>query len=435
MSEEASLQRNEEDAQILLIVELRHQGHYMCKAEVQNNTRVTSEVSDRVYFKVLEPIQQVVLRLTPDLGEFFESDNFTLHCNVLGGRDISYKWLLDGEVLEVSSNSIHITRLTQRDAGSYSCMAFNEMEQDVNETSNNVTVTVRAMLSTPQITFTVRKEQEQYVAVITCRAARGSLPANFSLITYNETREESRTRSAGPFLNASFSVLVSLGRSTERAQCSVTDGRSMLKSNAILLEVVPIGGAVHINLEYDTGHNFKVVGMTLQCVVEHGTHPIYRWYLNDSLMLMKSEKQSYRLSDDGRFLTLLKVHTPTSYRCKAMDEFDTNSSISSMPVLIDQDALKNHIPVEVAALVIGCSLFLVALLTGCCIYGAMYPKRQPPEKIQLNWRDSESDSGENEELTQNDYEEDLDLVRAASLDEEDESQADLDSLEDWMGTD
>ncbi|XP_023672740.2 platelet endothelial cell adhesion molecule [Paramormyrops kingsleyae] len=430
ISVEASLQRNEENASITVSAVLRNQGHFMCKAEVHNNTKVTSLVSDRVYFKVVEPIQEVLLTLT--LGEFFEGDDLTLHCKVHGGGGISYMWLLDGVELEVTSNPLHIRGLTQRDAGSYACVAISKMEQEVTKKSNNVTVTVREMLSTPQITFTVRKGEDQYFADITCSSDRGSLPANFSLRTYNETSEEVLTRSAGPFLDASFSVLVSLGRSGERAQCWVRDGRSTLKSNALLLEVVPVGGAVHINLEYDIGHNFEVVGVTLRCVVEHGTHPIYHWYLNDSSMPVEAGEEFYRLSDDGRFLTLLNVHTPTSYRCKAMDMFDTSSNVSSTQFLIDQDVLKNHIPTEVAALVLGCSLLLVVLLTACCIYGAKYSKRQPPEKIQLNWCDSESDAGENEELAQDDYEEDLDLVRAANMDEEEE--ADVDSLEDWIGT-
>lgn len=93
------------------------------------------------------------------------------------------------------------------------------------------------MLSTPQITFTVRKEQDQHFADITCSSDRGSLPANFSLRTYNETSEEFLSRSAGPSLNASFSVPVSLGRSGGRAQCWVSDRRSTLKSNTLLLEV------------------------------------------------------------------------------------------------------------------------------------------------------------------------------------------------------
>lgn len=94
---------------------------------------------------------------------------------------------------------------------------------------------------------------------------------------------------------------------------------------------------MQINLEYDIGHNFDVVRVILQCVVEHGTHPIYLWYLNDSSMPVKAGEEFYRLSDDGQFLTLLNIHTPTSYRCEAMDMFDSSSNVSSTEFLIDQD--------------------------------------------------------------------------------------------------
>lgn len=53
MSVEASLQRNEEDARIVVQAELTKQGHYMCRAEVHNNTNLTSQLSDSVYFKVV----------------------------------------------------------------------------------------------------------------------------------------------------------------------------------------------------------------------------------------------------------------------------------------------------------------------------------------------------------------------------------------------
>lgn len=101
----------------------------------------------------------------------------------------------------------------------------------------------------------------------------------------------------------------------------------------------PVGGPVMMTYECDMGENYAVVHLRFFCKVAKGSHPSYKWFLNNTLL---SEQQSFYRVDNqppGESMLLLSVgrESAGTYHCDASDSFDNTTSISSMKLYMDKE--------------------------------------------------------------------------------------------------
>uniref|UniRef100_A0A8C9SPS4 Si:dkey-93h22.7 n=1 Tax=Scleropages formosus TaxID=113540 RepID=A0A8C9SPS4_SCLFO len=366
---ERTVMTGSKEGHITIRAKAADEGVVVCKATPQNKTDANVSISEQHYFKVIG--ERLSLEVSPASGEVFEGNNVTLRCAASKGTHLSYAWWLNDTLLKESRSEVVIEKITLFDAGTYSCMANNSLNDTVTYTSNRVqkTIKVKEYVSKPKISFLVEKHGKKYLARISCESSRGTDPVNFTL--YNQTGETIAKKMESA-LFTSFNIFITLGRNMGMVYCGAKNFDQEVFSNTLTLHVVPVGGTVTLEAEYELGHNFEVIGLTLRCDVEHGTFPSYHWLLNDSELHVESRGTFYKISEERYTLSLTTSNPESfgSYHCKATDIFDMNNSVSSKEFLVDKDV--NYIPIEVVALVFGCFLFIVCLLAVCCIYGAIY---------------------------------------------------------------
>ncbi|KAL4648648.1 carcinoembryonic antigen-related cell adhesion molecule 20-like [Arapaima gigas] len=414
----------EKEAIITIIVKDFHEGHVVCEAKSQNNTSMDPMVSNQTFFKVIVPVESVHVEVSPLSKEVLEGDEITLHCVASKGTHLSYKWWMNGTQLDVASSRLDIKRAALQDTGIYSCMAYNIFNNSMNFTSmiTHKVIQVKEHVLRPEISYTVERNGSQYHASIICHV-NSNVPLTFML--YNQTGNTINTVTEA-LQRASFRIPIVLDQSMGTFYCGAKNDKLKGLSNNLTVHVVPVGGAVTLKVEYEMGQNFEVVGLTLRCGVNHGTHPSYQWFLNGSELPKKKKGNLYRISKEGHTLVLTTTNPDSfgSYYCLAMDSFDFNNNVSSKEFLVDKEVL-NHLPIEVVALVFGCFLLVICLLTGCCIYGAIYPIRRTPVKPGFNWNvtDIKIKGEKSEDM------EDSDLLKSTHL--EDFGEMEVESVDEW----
>nr|XP_040041770.1 contactin-5 isoform X1 [Gasterosteus aculeatus aculeatus] len=372
---------NREVAIIPQIIQLHHEGNLECVAKAQNNSNVEPTVSDTQYLKVIEPVRGAEVVVPQSQVDFFEGETLQLNCELTAGNHVSYKWLLNGQLVSpsplhhVADKNLLIDRATSKDTGYYMCVATNHFNKTNIFTSNSseVMITFKERVSIPDISFTVLKEDSHNIsAMVTCRATEGTPPVTFSVyntteLVANVTVEER---------NATFKVPLVLGRDLGWLHCQASNGAQIQNSPRILLKVVPVGGPVRIRYDYDV-ENYAVIGLRFYCRAAKGSLPQYRWFLNKTLLhdrgsfyhvVNQPPEQSILLLSAGR-------SSAGTYHCDVSDSFDSSSSISSNKLYLDKEVL-NRLPVLVVAVVFGCFTFLVVLVSICCLAGVIFKQRQ-----------------------------------------------------------
>ncbi|XP_071381267.1 Fc receptor-like protein 3 isoform X2 [Centroberyx affinis] len=422
-------------AEFPMIARSYHEGYLECEARVQNNSLIQPTISDRHYLKVVEPVQgaEVVVQSGP--VEFHGGKTLELRCDVVAGNHISYSWLVNGRPVSPSplrnatQNQLFIYRTTPQDSGSYMCVATNQLNETQVFTSNSseVLITVKESVSNPDISFTVLKEATQdYYALVTCQSTRGTPPITFSLynsteFVINETVED-RT--------SAFTIPVVLGRHLGWFQCQADNGDQIAYSPRMPLEVVPVGGPVTMSDHYDIGENFAVIGLRFYCKAAKGSHLRYQWFLNKTLLAGQGTFYRVVHQPPHQSILLLAVGRSSAgtYHCEVSDSFDETTVIRSEKRYFDKEVL-NRLPIWVVAVVFGCFIFLVSMVSICCCVGVVFRRRQYGEK-SLNDLEMESVVVTHEdELDSEEYREEADVVKAARIDESDqESEA---STDEW----
>ncbi|XP_078127067.1 uncharacterized protein LOC144531041 [Sander vitreus] len=424
---------NGEDAVFLMVIKPKHEGNLECVAKGQNNSNIEPTVSYTHYLKVVEPVNGAELVVHSGPVEFFEGKTLELHCDLTSGNHVSYKWLLNGQLVlpsrlhYVADGRLLINRTTSKDSGSYKCVATNHFNKTVfTSNSSEVVITVKDVVSTPDISFTVLKQDpHNYSAMVTCQSTKGTPPVTFSL--YNRTELVSITTVEKT--NATFKVPLVLGRHLGWLQCHANNGDRIKFSQRIPLEVVPVGGPVMMHYDYDVGENHVVIGLRFYCKAAKGSLPRYQWFLNNTL-----------LHDQGRFfyvvnqpseqsILLLSVGRSSAgtYHCEVSDSFDHTTAIGSKRLYLDKEVL-NRLPVWVVAGVFGCFTALILLVSICCWVGVMFRRRQYGEKslsLEMEGRVAAYEG----ELDSSEYHEDADVVNTARAGEFD--QASEASVDEW----
>ncbi|XP_012990636.3 uncharacterized protein si:dkey-93h22.7 isoform X4 [Esox lucius] len=238
------------------------------------------------------------------------------------------------------------------------------------------------LVSEPELSFTMMREGT-YFALVKCESLKGTPPITFSL--YNGTElVDNETVDVRQF---SFPITVDLERHMGWLQCQAENGDRVVHSKWVPMHVVPVGGAVWMHFDTSVGENFSIVGLRFYCSVERGTSPRYRWFLNGTALEDRGDfywvepqpKQSILLLSVGR-------ESSGTYHCEVSNSFDNQTGIRSEKKYIDKEVL-NQLPLTVKAVVFGCFLFLVSLVTTCCFIGCFYRNNQcHVEKSMLDLR-------------------------------------------------
>ncbi|KAK9539762.1 hypothetical protein VZT92_002263 [Zoarces viviparus] len=425
-----------------MIITPYHEGSLECVAEALHNYNIEPTVSYPHYLKVVVPVEGAEIDVLSGPVDFFEGETLELRCDLIAGNHVSYEWLLNGQLVSqsplhhVADNNLLINRTTSKDSGSYMCVATNHFKKTKFNSSSAVMITVKDVVSMPDISFTVLKEDSHsYSAEVTCQSTRGTPPVTFSLhngteLVANITIEER---------SATFKVPLVLGQHLGRLQCQANNGDRTELSQWIPLEVVPVGGPVMMHHDYDVGENDAVIGVRFGCKAAKGSLPQYRWFLNKTLLHDRGSFYKVINQPPEQSILLLSVGTSSAgtYHCEVSDSFDNTSSISSNWMYLDTEVL-NRLHVSVVAVVFGCFAFLVVLVSICCLVGAMFRRRKYGGRSQVNLEMERMEAAHEGDLDLSEYNGDADLVTMARGVEFDQaSEASVDKwlqMKDWKKT-
>ncbi|KAJ3614748.1 hypothetical protein NHX12_018318 [Muraenolepis orangiensis] len=401
----------------MLISYTTHEGFLECVASVQNNSGIRPTVSQRHYLKVVVPVKGVSLEVQSGAVEIFEGKMLSLRCNVASGNHISFSWLLGDQPLPAShKEQLFINRTTTHHSGRYSCVARNQLNdtEGSSAASPGLLITVREFVSSPDISYTVLKQNSQnYFASVTCRSSRGTPPITFSV--YNRTTLIAKVTSQGQ--HATFSLPLVLNRHLGWLQCQADNGDRIVYSRSIALQVESVDGPVTMPYEYGTGDDFSVTNVQFCCRAAKGTHLRFQWFLNSTL-LDQDTRSFYTVlhRPDQRSVLLLPVdkRSTGTYHCQVSDVFDNTTAIQSEKMYLDKEVLNGLSPV-VVAVVFSCFGLLLTCVFTCCCTGVIFRrsldgvKSIPPvqmDSMVLAYQD---------DLDVEEYREDPDVLTAAGL--------------------
>ncbi|TMS23277.1 Fc receptor-like protein 5, partial [Larimichthys crocea] len=335
----------EDGASFPMVIEHNHDGNLVCVAKAPN---INATVSNVHYLKVIEPVKGAVIDVRSGPVEFFEGKTLELSCNHTAGTYVSYKWLLNGQLVSQAlqyHNRLLINGTTSKDSGSYICMAFNEFNKTkfFNASSREVVITVKDLVSRPDISFTVLKEDSHnYSAMVTCESAKGTPPVTFSL--YNRT--ELVANMTAKDRNATFKVPLVLGKHMGDLQCRANNGDATEHSKWIPIVVVPVEGPVMMDYDHDIGESYDVVSLTIYCKAAKGSFPRYQWFLNKTLLDDRGSFYSVDHQPPQQSILMLSVgwRSAGTYHCSVSDSFDHTTARRSKRVYLDKHVL-NRIPI------------------------------------------------------------------------------------------
>lgn len=136
--------QNQQEATFLFVINLDLDGQLICKASVQNNSKINSTNSDWMKFQVIVPVKGAHIISSPSLEDLWEGDSLTLRCNITEGNFVLYDWLLDDNPLLNDSSNSHllIPSLSSKNKGKYVCVAKNDYNETLNYTNKSEGVDV-----------------------------------------------------------------------------------------------------------------------------------------------------------------------------------------------------------------------------------------------------------------------------------------------------
>ncbi|XP_030627686.1 Fc receptor-like protein 3 [Chanos chanos] len=420
-----------EKANFPLKTKLSYEGPIVCKASGFNNSDIVPAYSNSIDFRIFYPVSEAIIS-SPE--ELWEGQDLILVCNITAGTHVSYNWRINNVAVGVpydrTVNTLTIKNVAVHDAGNYTCEAsnrFNETETFTSQ-SNAKDIVVKEYLSKPEISFSIVKD-ETITAQVTCQSFKGTPPINFTL--YNDSVVLSRETTDS--LKHTFSVAISLNQYMGTVHCHVSNEGNEAQSQPLRLEVVSVGGAVTMRREVDMASNFQVVGLKLFCKVDRGTLPQYYWYFNGNRLDERGTFYAVAWPDHSLLLLSVSPESSGVYHCEAGNKFENTSIVRSVKLPISKDEL-NRVPTKVVVTIFTCFSLLVAAVTACCFYGVIYRRRlssseyildeAATEMDRLHEGDAETDSmtsDECNEVEEEDYLEDEDVVIEAKMDDSDQS--------------
>ncbi|XP_074540620.1 Fc receptor-like protein 3 isoform X2 [Halichoeres trimaculatus] len=380
------------------------------------------------------PVQGAKVVVRSGQQEMFEGRELDLRCDVTTGSYVSYTWFLNNQRVSLSphhraaDDQLLIPSVTSKDSGFYMCVASNTFNhtESFHSNSSEVLITVKDLVSKPDISFSVLKDDSLYFAVVTCQSTKGHPPVIFKLFNgtaqiHNMTSNETK---------ATFKVPLVLGQHSGWFQCQARQGERTVYSEWIPLEVEPVGGPVKIHYESDVGEDFAVVGLRLYCKAAKGTHLQYQWFLNKTLLSGRGSFYHVVHQPPEQSILLMSVGRSSAgtYHCEVSDSFDNSTAVRSRRHYLDREVV-NSLPLLVVVVVFGCFTFLILLVCVCCWIGVLFRRREFGEKSLWILEMNRTNAAFEGDLDVTEYDEDVDLARAAEGGEFDQtSEA---SVDEW----
>ncbi|XP_017333816.1 uncharacterized protein LOC108271079 isoform X1 [Ictalurus punctatus] len=344
------------------------EGEYFCRVTARNHT----STSNPVHLQVVIPVLGASLVPEPSPPVIYEGAGFNLSCKTKMGSHLKYSWYHNKQEVTSPSplhhfvgNMLTVDRAVERHAGTYLCEAQNKMENNSRVSSSMpVTVVVKKYLSAPRLSFTLFHDGSGYYANISCRLSYGSPPVMFQLLLNGKRVDLQQV----DLLEAWFSQPVTVGLDMGTVQCIAKNDIQQLFSNSVDLEVVPVMGTAHVQVEYLHKADSVVAAALLQCMITMGTFPIYSWSFNGSTVPLEANSPTFIQHNQVLVLTHLSPGNLGYYSCRVRDSFNSNSSwVESEKVLVkmtDFDMTR----IEVVAVVFCCFLFVMMVGGACCLF-------------------------------------------------------------------
>ncbi|KAK2815788.1 hypothetical protein Q5P01_026255 [Channa striata] len=372
------------------------EGSYYCRAKTEGSTAV----SNRIKLTVVTPPSNTRVTSEPSLPVVYEGSRIVLSCNVAKGSHLSYTWFFNREkvtssgspLFGLSGNKLVLEKVTPEQTGQYACIAWARVRDNERSSSSaEVQVIVKVYISTPKISFSMSKEGDRYYGNVSCWSSRGSPPVNFSL-TVNDREVGSFTANEAPA--AWFRVAMVPGLDMGTAQCRVKTEMQELISDPVILEVVPVGGDVKVEVEHLYRADSKLAATRLSCQISRGTFPYISWLFNDSILPSQTQVDShiqpdlphYVLADRGRtlFLTKLGPEEFGYYCCRARDHYDESAPwVGSAAVLVQITEVFTK-TTEIVTIVFCCFLLLMLAVGVACVYRMLDHKKAVARATRTN---------------------------------------------------
>ncbi|XP_007570215.2 Fc receptor-like protein 5 isoform X2 [Poecilia latipinna] len=379
-------QKGSQPAVFPLKVKAASGGSYRCRAFAERK----SGFSNGIKLTVVTPPSNTRVTSEPSPPVAYEGSRIVLSCDAEQGSDLKYTWHLNRKEVTSSTagfviyeNKLVMEEVTLDQEGSYSCIAWSVV-QDISRysTSAEVKVTVKVKISKPEISISVFKDGQNYHGNVTCRSSRGSPPVSFSLLLDGR---EVRSATAAESLAAWFDVPVVLGLNMGEARCRGRTEVQDLKSEALALEVVPVGPDVRVEVDYLYGAEATLTAARLSCRLSRGTFPLFSWLLNDSVLLPEEIRPQAVLSRQKQvlFLTQLSAEDSGYYRCRARDSYEDSgpwAESAAVLVQITEEILNSMTQAsfcsetsqkfftEVITLVFCCFFLLMLAVASACLF-------------------------------------------------------------------
>uniref|UniRef100_H3D963 Ig-like domain-containing protein n=2 Tax=Tetraodon nigroviridis TaxID=99883 RepID=H3D963_TETNG len=163
------------------------------------------------------------------------------------------------------------------------------------------------------------------------------------------------------------------------------------------------------------GENFAVIGLRLSCRAAAGSHPRYRWFLNQVPLQDRGSFYYVVNQPPEESVLLLSVGSRSAgtYRCEVADRFDNSSAVSSPRLSVSKEGV-NRLPVLVVAVVFGSFALLLVMAFACCLTGILFRRKQDgikPLRTELEMHRMVSE--QEDELDLSAFSEDCRVVNAA----------------------
>ncbi|XP_009304606.2 Fc receptor-like protein 5 isoform X2 [Danio rerio] len=193
-------------AALLLFVREHHDGRLICKASAHNNTDIQSSYSDAWELRVITPVKGLGIISHPSSLNVWEGQTLTLQCKKAQGTHVSYDWFLNEMPVQMqydrNNDTLIIHRLSARHTGDYTCVASNQFNDTIyNSSSEAVTVNVKEPVG-GAVTLTPFKHIKDFQVVgvgLLCKVERGTFPV------YRWFHNGSRLTGRGDFYAVAYS--------------------------------------------------------------------------------------------------------------------------------------------------------------------------------------------------------------------------------------